>query len=55
MLKEELNSQKNPCVAIGIFRTCTYRNFPKFHSMIRNPCQLLLICVLPSDSRVSTN
>ena len=55
MLKEELNSQNNPCVATGIFLTATYRNFPKFHSVICNPCQLLLICVLLSHSRVIAN
>jgi hypothetical protein len=55
MLKEELNSKNNPCVATGIFRTATFRNFPSFHSVIRNQCQLLLICVLLTDARVSTN
>jgi len=51
----ELNSKNDPCAAIGVFGTSTYRNFPRCYSMIRNPCQLLLISVLLQDARVSMN
>jgi len=40
-----LASFENPHTAI----------FLGLHSVIRNPCQLLLICVLLLDARVSTN
>jgi len=55
ILKEELKGRRNPCVATGIFRTYTYRNFSRFHSVIRNPCKLLLICVLLPGVCVVTN
>jgi hypothetical protein len=42
-------------VAIVIYWTSTYRNFPRCHSLIRNPCELLWICDILPDVCVGTN
>jgi len=54
ILKEE-NNQNNPCVATAICRTSIYSYFPRFFSVIRNPCQFLLIFDIPPDGCVVTN